>query len=253
MLAKIGLHETDLKCGTHPPVFYNYLGQLAREGEIFTPAQHNCSGKHTGMMAFCKLTGTPHETYLDPEHPIQRQIKKSVAHFSGVAERDIEVATDGCSAPNFALPLIALARAFAHLALDEADDVYGDAPRTVFNAMTSHPEMVSGERRNDLAIMQTGAGDWVSKVGAEAMQGVGIRSHGIGIAIKTADGNSRALHPITVEVLRQIGVLDNPNDTPLAPFARPAIKNYRNITTGEIRPAFMLDQHIRAAAVAKGA
>jgi L-asparaginase II len=253
MLSKIGLSEADLQCGTHPPVYYNYLGQLAREGEVFTPAQHNCSGKHTGMMAFCLLTGTPHKNYLDPDHPIQRQIKKSVSHFAGVPEQNISMGTDGCSAPNFALPLIGLARAFAQLAVDEPDDVYGDAPRTIFKAMTTHPEMVSGERRNDLAIMQTGAGDWVSKVGAEAMQGVGIRSQGLGIAIKIADGNPRALHPITVEVLRQIGVLDNPESTPLAPFARPEIKNYRNTITGEIRPAFTLKEHVRAAAFAKGA
>jgi len=223
-------------------VYYRYEGRIPVQGETYTTPQHNCSGKHTGMMAFCKMTGTPHENYIDFDHPVQLQIKKAVAYFTGVAEAEIHTGVDGCSAPNFALPLIGLARAFCRLAVDAADAEYGEAPRRVFHAMTSHPEMVSGAKRNDLAIMQAGGGDWVSKVGAEAMQGVGVRSKGWGIAIKIADGNTRALHPVTVEVLRQLGLLEDAAGTPLEPFARPHVFNYRKIDTGEIRPIFSLEK-----------
>ena len=157
--------------------------------------------------------------------------------------RRLVLGVDGCSAPNFALPLAGLARAFVRLSRDQADPEYGDAPRTIYSAMTAHPEMVSGQKRNDLAIMQTGKGDWVSKVGAEAMQGIGIRSRGWGIAIKIADGNPRALHPVTVEVLRQIGLMDDPDRTPLSGFRRPSIKNFREIETGVVRPVFRLNNH----------
>lgn len=241
MLRKIGLSEADLKCGTQTPIYYNYTGKRPCEGETYTPPQHNCSGKHSGMLAFCVMTGTPHENYIDFDHPIQRQIKKAVSYFTDVPEADIEMGIDGCSAPNFALPLIGMARAFARLTIEAPDPRYGDAPRKIFHAMTSHPEMVSGLKRNDLAIMQAGSGDWVSKVGGEAVQGVGIRSRGWGIAIKIADGNPRALHPVTVEVLRQLGLLADPAETPLEPFAHPHIFNYREIDTGEIRPVFSLE------------
>ena len=67
--------------------------------------------------------------------------------------------------------------------------------------MIAHPEMVSGEQRSDLALMQAGRGDWVTKIGAEGVQAIGIRSHGIGIAIKVADGQKRGLYPAIVAVL----------------------------------------------------
>ena len=74
--------------------------------------------------------------------------------------------------------------------------------------MIAHPEMVSGERRSDLALMQAGRGDWVTKIGAEGVQAIGIRSQGIGIAIKVADGQKRGLYPAIVAVLDALGLLD---------------------------------------------
>ena len=59
------------------------------------------------------------------------------------------------------------------------------------DAMTAHPEMVSGEGRSDLALTRAGRGDWVCKIGAEGVQAIGIRSRGWGIAIKVADGDRR--------------------------------------------------------------
>jgi len=101
--------------------------------------------------------------------------------------------------------------------------------------------MVSGKGRGDLAIMATGNGDWVSKVGGEAIKGIGIRSLGMGIAIKVGDGSTRSLVAIAVEVLRQLGLLDDVTGTPLEPFAQPKLKNHRDIVTGYIAPVVKLE------------
>ena len=61
--------------------------------------------------------------------------------------------------------------------------------------MTRHPDMVSGERRSDLALMQAGRGDFVAKIGAEGVQALGVRSQGLGIAVKVADGQSAGFIP----------------------------------------------------------
>src|SRR4026208_152571 len=87
----------------------------------------------------------------------------------------------------------------------EVDADYGVAPRTLANAMTAHPEMVSGEHRSDLALMQAGRGDWGTKIGAEGRQAIGIRSSGLGIAVKVVDGQKRGLYPALVAVLEQLG------------------------------------------------
>ncbi len=144
--------------------------------------------------------------------------------------------TDGCSAPNYAVPLAALALAYARLASEEEDAVYGAAPRQLAAAMAAHPEMVSGTGRSDLALMQAGRGDWVTKVGAEGLQAIGIRSAGLGIAVKIADGNRRALLPATVAVLDAIGRLDAAQREALAAWREPVVRNYRGLVTGSIRP-----------------
>lgn len=233
ILATVGLDETALQCGCHPPTFYTATGTQAPPGTNWSPLLHNCSGKHAGFLAYCRMHELPTQTYLDSGHPLQQRIRTIVARF---AQGDtIAQGIDGCSAPNFALPLKRLAQTFARLAVDDNPEL-----RAIYFAMTRHPDLVSGTRRTDLALMETGAGDWVSKIGADGVQAIGVRSSGFGIAIRIADGNSRALHAATVEVLQQLGVLDDPSGTSLAPFDCPPIRNYRGIETGGVVPVFKL-------------
>ena len=241
MLARAGNTPDDLQCGTHAPGFYDARGEIPPPPP-YSPLQHNCSGKHSGMLAYCVHCGLPKANYLDYEHPLQREIRESVAHFAGVAERDLQAGIDGCSAPNYAVPLAGLARAFARLASRTPDAVYGCAPQTLADAMTAHPEMVSGERRNDLAYMSAGAGDWVTKIGAEGVQAIGVRSLGLGIAVKVADGAKRGLHPAVVSVLDQLGLLDDSRRRALSGWGEAIVRNYRGIETGRVHPLVVLDK-----------
>jgi len=240
MLARADCSPDQLQCGVHPPLYYTAHEELPPSGVTFTPLQHNCSGKHAGMLAYCRLCGLPVETYLASDHPLQQAIRAAVAHLTGVAERDLVAGIDGCSAPNYAVPLDRLAHAYARLAADGDDARYGAAPSRLAAAMTAHPEMVSGERRNDLVLMRAGRGDWVTKVGAEGVQALGIRSTGWGVALKVVDGNARGLHPATVSVLDQLGLLDPAQRGLLASWRAPEMRNYRGILTGRVEPTVVL-------------
>jgi L-asparaginase II len=99
---------------------------------------------------------------------------------------------------------------------------------------------VSGTGRTDLAITQTGGGDWVSKAGADGIQAIGVRSKRLGIAIRIADGSPRALHAATVAALEQLGLLDDSSGTPLAAYDCPPIRNYRGIEVGAVVPVLKL-------------
>jgi len=182
----------------------------------------------------------PKETYTELDHPLQQQIRKAVADVTGVASEDMGVGVDGCSAPNFAVPLSNLARSYARLAKPEADDVYGASLKLLGDAMTAHPELVSGTGRSDADLMRVGRGDWVTKVGADGVQVIGSRSRGQALALKIADGNKVALFAATVEALDQLGWLDATQREELHVWRAESLNNIKGLKVGERRSVFKL-------------
>jgi L-asparaginase II len=240
ILAKIGLDETHLECGCAVPLYYEAAGVPVPAGQRFTPVHHNCSGKHSGFLAWCRLHGAPTTGYVAPSHPLQQAIRAALADAVHMAPGLLPTGIDGCSAPNYAMPLSRLAHLYARLAQGGRDERLGGAMGMLFDAMTARPDLVSGEARSDLRLMNAGGGDWVTKIGADAVQAIGVRSAGIGIAIKIADGASRALHPATVSVLDQLGLLDAKSRDELEVLRQPPIVNARGTVAGDIRPLFTL-------------
>jgi len=249
MLAKAGNSAADLQCGTHAPGYFDARGEVPPPPP-YSPLAHNCSGKHSGMLAYCVQCGLPKESYLAFDHPLQQAIRRAVAYFLATPESELVAGIDGCSAPNYAVPLARLALGFARVAAGDDDRQYGRAPTIIADAMTAYPEMVSGENRNDLALMRAGRGDWVAKIGAEGVQAIGVRSKGLGIAVKVVDGAKRGLHPATVATLDALGLLSAEQRAELAQWREPLIRNYRGIVTGQVRPVLVLDKGRGSALVA---
>ncbi|MEP7329027.1 MAG: asparaginase [Betaproteobacteria bacterium] len=241
MLAKAGNTAGNLQCGTHVPYRFDARGEVPPPPP-YSPLANNCSGKHSGMLAYCVMCGHDKVDYLALEHPLQQAIKKAVSWYADVPETEMVAGIDGCSAPNYTLPLHRLAGAYARLGVGAVDANYGHAPRQIADAMTAHPEMISGEQGADLALSRAGRGDWISKIGAEGVRAMSIRSRGWGIAIKVADGHSRGLHAVTVAVLDQLGLLDKASRQALSPLASPVLRNWRGLVTGQIRAAVVLDK-----------
>jgi L-asparaginase II len=93
---------------------------------------------------------------------------------------------------------------------------------------------VSGPTRFDYEIARAFGGRVVCKGGAEALLAIGFSDPPLGIAIKILDGGDRALPPVGLAVLGELGLLDGATRTALAHRAHPAITNYRGIETGAI-------------------
>jgi L-asparaginase II len=240
ILAKIGLDETSLECGCAAPLYYDAVGLPVPTERRWRTVHHNCSGKHSGFLAWCRLHGAPVENYVAPGHPLQQAIRATLSDAVQIPADQLPTGIDGCSAPNYAMPLARLAHLYARLAQGSRDPRLGRALGDLFEAMTTRPDMVSGEARSDLAWMRAGGGDWVAKIGADAVQAIGIRSAGLGIAIKVADGAVRALHPSTFSVLDQLGLLDPERRALLEPYRAPAIRNARGAVAGNIQTVFTL-------------
>lgn len=198
ILAGAGRTEEDLRCTAGLPIGERALhGYLARGGAA-TPLYMNCSGKHAAMIATCVRNGWPVETYLRPEHPLQRAIRDTVEDLA--AERVGAVGVDGCGAPLFALTLTGLARAFGRLSASAGDG----AEHRVASAMRAHPEWVGGTGRDVTALMRAVPGA-VAKDGAEGVYAVGLPS-GAAVALKIADGSGRARPVVAAAALARLGV-----------------------------------------------
>src|SRR5215813_6810025 len=89
MLAKIGLDETALHCGTHMPFYRPEAEELIREGKKPSTLQNNCSGKHSGMLAVAEKIGADIETYEHLENPVQQQILDLISKFAEVPREKI--------------------------------------------------------------------------------------------------------------------------------------------------------------------
>jgi len=241
-LERAGNYPENLQCGCHRPIWMEVDGVYPTGGEDKDQVRHNCSGKHSGFLALARFLGDPVESYLDPESKSQRMVKQILADYCEYDENKMPVSIDGCSAPNYPLPLRNLALGFKKLACEEGDsDSLRAAVRRVKNAMTQHPFMVSGEKRFDYDLKRSFPANAVSKIGAEAIQGIGFGKAPLGIAVKVSDGNFRALEPVVIEVLRQLGIIDDIAKYPLlARYDRPPVRNNRDIVTGYIRPEFRL-------------
>ena len=250
--AKIGVEEQDLLCGVHKPYDEATATRLERDGLPITPNRHNCSGKHTGMLAHARLRGLPIEDYINPGHPVQQSILQAFAEMCGLEASQVDVGIDGCSAPNFAVPLRNAAYAYARLCDPSGlPPARAQACRRISAAMTGNPFMVAGPARFDTNLMEIASGRLLAKGGAEGYQGIGLLpgalgpgSPALGIAFKVSDGDlgGRACSLASLEILRQLGAITKQELEALASFGPRALTNWRQITVGQLRPAFTLQK-----------
>jgi L-asparaginase II len=254
--AKADLTEADLMCGVHVPGDNATAEALRERNEQPTPYRHNCSGKHTGMLAYAQMSQRKFDDlpYISFQHPIQQEILCTFAEMTGMSPDQVALGVDGCSAPNFAVPLRNAAFAFARLCDPEVGKVIPAARATachqVTAAMQSNPDMVAGPGKFDTRLMEIAGGKLVSKGGAEGYQGIGLMpgvlalgAPAAGIAFKIADGDERGKirSAIALEVLRQLGVLTAAELEALAEFGPQfPVYNWRKILVGEGRPNFEL-------------
>ena len=180
LLAKAQATEDDLECGPEP-----------------TRIEHNCSGKHAGLLALCRAHGWPTAGYRLAEHPCQRALVAEIAAAAEVSGDSMPIAADGCGILTFALSLERMAHAFPRLGALEGGG-------RVMDAMRAHPDLIRGPLAADTMLMQTQSG-WVAKGGAEGLL-CAVSADGLGVALKVEDGAQRAMRPALAAFLMSLGV-----------------------------------------------
>jgi L-asparaginase II len=180
LLADAPAREDELECGVDE-----------------TRIEHNCSGKHAGLLALCRAEGWPSAGYRLEGHPCQDAMLAEVAAAAELDPRELPTAVDGCGVLTFALTLERAAHAFGRLrSLEGGDRVVG--------AMRSHPDLLRGPVALDVQLVRTLDG-WVAKGGAEGLL-CAASPDGLALCLKVEDGSFRALAPVAAHVLGRLGV-----------------------------------------------
>ncbi|MBV8880899.1 MAG: asparaginase [Planctomycetaceae bacterium] len=229
ILKKSGLKSDTLQCGVHPPSGGKALRDLTKAGKEPTVLHNNCSGKHSGMLAAARFLRASLETYLRPGHPLQKANLRNLSRFSGVPAEKIGLGVDGCSAPTFAVPLRAMARALASFCETPG------TPQRVRDAMMARPQMVG---RPCSTIMSSAPGRILAKVGAEGVYVCGFPGRDAGLALKVEDGGTRAFLPVLHAVIRRLGWLEKADLGGLSKAAPAVLRNHAGLAVGEVRVVF---------------
>jgi len=205
LLARAETTDADLELGS-------------QEGRPPERIHNNCSGNHAGMLALCRARGWPTQGYRLPEHPVQQACLEVHAEAAEVEPKALVTGTDGCGIVTFALTLERMAHAFSRL-----EALPGGS--RVAAAMRARPDLVGGPDGADYLLM-LGAPGWLAKGGAEGLV-CAAGPDGIGVALKTEDGASRAHAPALAAFLGRLGV-------ELPDLAAPPVVNTRGERVGEI-------------------
>jgi L-asparaginase II len=168
--------------GVHEPLGHAAARALARAGQVPSVLEHNCSGNHALMLAHAHADGLDPAGYLDPEGPLQLE---AGALMTQIAGEEVVQGVDRCGMGSYALPLTAMATAYARLASGLGDGLR-DAGRRVVQAMRSHVELVAGPGEADAAAMRFDG--VVAKRGAGGILCVASAETGLGGALKVEDG-----------------------------------------------------------------
>ncbi len=246
ILSRLGLDESSLHCGSRAPYNEDEYKRLITMEEEPTPLHASCSGKHVAILAYSKYMGYDISNYEKKDHPAQQDILKTIGFFTDEKPDEIPLGTDGCGLPIFLLPACKMALSYAKLTQFSQDsaNTYHNACKTVFDAMTTHPEMIAGTNEFCTELMSVTKGRLIGKVGAEAVYCLGIKEGNIGVCIKITDGNERAVYPVVIQLLLELGILNNNEFDKLKQWHHVKLMNNLGEHIGDIIPIFQKDEPI---------
>ena len=230
MLEKLGYDMSYYECGSHAPYDRKSKVELIKNSQEPTPLHNNCSGKHAGMLCLTKYLKADPAGYTNVEHPVQQAIMKQIMKFSEL--EDFPLAVDGCSAPVPFMSLYNIALMYQKLASVDYEDL-----NPLYDAMVSNPMLVAGTDRFDTDFIEAMKGHAVTKVGGEAIRGIGFRKDDgsvLGIAIKMLDGNQRCVPSVALAVLENLKLLTSAVLEKLKKYTDITLKNHRLLEVGSI-------------------
>ena len=243
ILKKIGLKESDLNCGTHPPFHKKTARRIWKEGKKPSLIRNNCSGKHAGMLTMCQYNDWDLEDYQKMGHPLQKNLLNVISEITEYPEEKIYTGVDGCGVVVYGLPLKNMAFAFARLTNPKSlPEKYREAAIRITRSMEKYPELIGGTKRFNSELVEVGKGEFFAKSGAQAVFCVGHEEKNIGLALKIRDGSSRGVKPAVVEAMEQLDLLSKKQLELLQNYHEYIIENHHDVKVGQAVADFTLNK-----------
>lgn len=253
-LAKAGLDETALECGTHWPMGDAAIKALAREGREPGALHNNCSGKHAGFVCLgCMLARAQGQDaraflrgYVQPDHPVMREVSAALQATTGADLGQAPRGIDGCSIPTYGIALRRLALAFARVATGQGlSPGRAKAALRLRQAVARSPFFVAGTGRFDTRVMERLGERVFCKVGAEGVYCAALPERGLGVALKMDDGNtSRAAEVVMAAVIEACVRLDEGEAQFMRSLSDVPMRNWNGIEVGALRASDGLRQSL---------
>ncbi len=235
ILEKIACTPNDLNCGAQSPTSKKAADALLLNHEKPSQIHNNCSGKHAGMLALCKLINAPINGYLNPEHPIQQLILSAVEDLYEYPKNKMVAALDGCSAPIYSIPVLNQAIAYQNLnGNKEFSEIRNNALNTIRKAISEHPFMVAGSKRYCTDMMQITAPKVIGKTGAEGIFCMTFTDKKWGICIKIDDGKMQPQYHVAQKLIEASGIFEKDVLKPLESYSSTPLFNFNKLRTGEM-------------------
>jgi L-asparaginase II len=232
-LQRIELDEDALECGPHAPLHEATAQALLRQQREPGRIHNNCSGKHTAMLAISRYLGEETRGYIDREHPAQQRWFDTLGEMAGIDLRALPWNRDGCGIPVIAMPLTAIATAYARVAVpDDLAPARADAVNRLANAIAANPLMLAGSGRLGSKIIALSGRRTLVKSGADGVYVAALQPQGLGVALKIDDGNGQAAEVAILSILQHLGGLHADELAQLDRYRRMPISNSRGIVTG---------------------
>jgi L-asparaginase II len=171
-------------------------------------------------------------------HLVQREVRAALEDLTGMALSEDRCGTDGCAIPSWAVPLSALAFAFARYGTGQGlAPERAKAAARLRAACAAQPYYVAGTGRFCTEIMTRFGARVLAKTGAEGVFCGALPEQGLGIALKCDDGGTRAAEVTMAAMIARFLPMSDDERAALERFARPTLRNWNGTEVGGLRPS----------------
>jgi L-asparaginase II len=240
-LGRLGLDVRALRCGTHWPLSEVARNRLVAAGHAPSALHNNCSGKHVGFLNVALHMDETLDDYVTRDHPTQLRWLEALQELANETLDPDLAGIDGCAIPSQPLSLAGIAMAMSRFASSKATGaVRAGAMQRINAAIAGHPALVAGTDRICTRIIAATGGRVLAKTGAEGVYVAWIPEEQAAVALKIADGATRAAEVTVAALLQRVLGSRHPLAGVLEQFTQQAIVSAAGAPAGMVRSAAAL-------------